>query len=173
MTFLTSNQTYTVSAQEPIDFSPQRWQLIQHVLGIFAKVASDLSNAGLYPHGLEVLSKSGEGFPRIRILHEEARIELLSAVAREICENGLPGLSVWKLPQQARTVLFRFLTDSFMEEAETAPLRDTTFGKVSIKSGLLLLRGFFSGGILTFAFAYKRWRFNYGLHLIRTRLAVP
>ncbi|EKD21257.1 hypothetical protein MBM_00370 [Drepanopeziza brunnea f. sp. 'multigermtubi' MB_m1] len=165
---------YTMGSQRPTEYSPHRWQIVQHVLGIFAKTAIHLAHAGVFPHGLEVLSvKSSDGFPRIRILQEEAGVALLSAVAREICDQGLPGLAIWNLPRQARSTLFRFLTDSSMTESETKPLQECALSVESMKSGLLLLRGLFAGGILAFAFAQKRWRVNYGLHLVRTRLAVP
>ena len=53
------------------------------------------------------------------------------------------------------------------------PLQSSALNVDAMASGLLLLRGLFAGGILTFALSQKRWRVNYGLHLVRTRLAVP
>ena len=53
------------------------------------------------------------------------------------------------------------------------PLQSSALNVDAMASGLLLLRGLFAGGILMFALSQKRWRVNYGLHLGRTRLAVP
>jgi hypothetical protein len=164
---------YTMGAQRATEFSPDRWIIIERVLEILAKTAGEMVTTGLFPNGLEVLAAKPGNFPRLRILRSEVGSELLSRVARDVCENGFPGLSVWNLPPQARAILFRFMTDPVITEAEIQPLQDSTLGIESVKLGLLLLRGLFAGGILIFAFAQKRWRVNYGLDLSRTKLAVP
>jgi hypothetical protein len=164
---------YTMGAQRATEFSPDRWIIIERVLEIFAKTAKEMASTGLFPNGLEVLPAKPGTFPRIRILKPEVGSELLSRVAREVCENGFPGLSVWNLPPKARAILFRFMTEPAISEVEIQPLQDSTLEIKSMKLGLLLLRGLFAGGVLIFAFAQKRWRVNYGLDLSRTKLAVP
>ena len=129
--------------------------------------------AELYPTGLELLAASPGAFPRVRILHNVAGVELLSRIAREICQSGLPGVSVWNLPVQARAILFKFFMDPAINQQEIIPLQESGLGIESMELALLLLRGLFAGGILHFAFAQKRWRVNYGLDLSRTKLAVP
>lgn len=65
------------------------------------------------------------------------------------------------------------MMDPGIDPSETLPLQEHLNGIDSLVMALLLLRGLFSGGILNFALAQKRWRVNYGLDLSRTRLAVP
>lgn len=53
---------------------------------------------------------------------------------------------------------------------------DGSFWTASTRKPLLLLRGLIAGGVLAFAFSFKRWRVNYGFdttRLPKTKLAVP
>ena len=107
------------------------------------------------------------------VLQPSAADKLLDMVAREVCEVGLPGVPVGNLPQHVRAVLFRFLTDLNMAEADIEPLQHRVFAVDSTRKSLLLLKGLIAGGVLVFALKQKRWRVNYGLDLSRTTLAVP
>jgi hypothetical protein len=60
---------YTLGIQQNIEFGPDRWLIIQRVLGVLSETARDVLNE--YPQGLEVLEGSAGSFPRIRILKEE------------------------------------------------------------------------------------------------------
>ncbi|KAF3484464.1 uncharacterized protein GIQ15_03788 [Arthroderma uncinatum] len=162
---------YTMGTQRAVEFSPDRWLIAEAVL----KTISDCIHAvhKLLPEGLEVNHARQGAFPRIRILHAAAAKTLLDTVAHEICDKGLRGIPVWTLPHNVRKVLFRYLTDISMTEAEAKPLQDTVFTAESIKTGVLLLRGLIAGGVLSFALRNKRWRVNYGLDPSRTMLAVP
>lgn len=162
---------YTMGAQRSIDFSPDRWAIIALVLGVLGRLASEVALS--FPHGLEVLPSTLGAFPRIRMLKEDAGIELLSKAARELCETGLPGVPLWKLKPRVRGILFEYLTDPKMPEEKVESLQHDVFDVDSMKLGLLLLRGLFAHGILKFAFSQKRWRVNFGLDLSRTMLAVP
>ncbi|KAG4410472.1 hypothetical protein IFR04_016393, partial [Cadophora malorum] len=82
---------YTMGEQRGTEFSPDRWEIIPCVLNTLANVAQNCGFSQKFPNGLEIVAaKSGDGFPRLRILQPDAGAELLSATAREICENGLP-----------------------------------------------------------------------------------
>ena len=52
--------------QRAIEFSPDRWTIIQHVLGLLGRYAHQVHER--LEHGLEVVSAQPGGFPRIRIL---------------------------------------------------------------------------------------------------------
>lgn len=104
------------------------------------------------------------GFPRIRILQ---------TLARQLCEAGLPGVSVSYLPPKLRTSLFRFLTDPRFSTIATHLLQEAAFGSDTVRSGLLLVKGLFAGGILRFALEQKRWRVSYELDHSQAMLAVP
>jgi Protein of unknown function (DUF3638) len=160
---------YTMGVQRAIDFSPERWKVIQCVLGNLGCSAQQVLER--FPNGLEVLPAPPGAFPRIRILQAPAGEELLETVARQLCEDGLPGVPVWSLPKEIKTALFTFLTDPGLGAAAALALQESWSG--SMRSSLLLLRGLFACGILRFAFEQKRWRVNYGLDPVRTMLAVP
>lgn len=162
---------YTIGTQRAIELSPDRWTIIEHVMGIVRRFVGEAFHK--YPTALEMLHSQPGRFPRIRILEKVAGDELLFLVAHQVCEAGLPGVPVWSLPREFRTVLFRFLTNPDTSLADFQLLQDAVFSSDSMKKSLLLLRGLFAGGILKFALGHKRWRVNYGLDLSRTMLAVP
>ena len=162
---------YAMGTQRAIEFSPDRWIIIEYVLAITGRRAQDVLQ--IFPQGLELLSVHPGSFPRIRILDPCAADRLLEMVAREVCEKGLPGLPVWNLSQDVRNVLFSFLTDPNISEADTEPFQHLIFAVESMSRSLLLLKGLIAGGILAFALQQKRWRVDFGLDLSRTLLAVP
>ncbi|KAI9679782.1 MAG: hypothetical protein M1817_004796 [Caeruleum heppii] len=162
---------YSMGTQRAVEFSPDRWTLVENILGLVSRFAEEVSR--LYPQGLELGLVTPGRFPRIRILQSEAADKLLELVTSELCQGGLPGVPVWRLPRQIRALLFRFITEMHMDEADMEPLQHHAFDVESTRRSLLLLKGLIAGGILTFALQQKRWRVNYGLHLSRTMLAVP
>ena len=162
---------YTMGTQRPMEFSPDRWTIIEHILGLVSRFASRVIQ--LFPQGLELRSVCQGSFPRLRILQTAAADKLVEMVATEVCEVGLPGVPVWNLPQHVRAVLLNFLTDFNLNEADTESLQHHVFAVDSMKKSLLLLKGLIAEGVLAFALQQKRWRVNYGLDLSRTMLAVP
>lgn len=162
---------YTMGMQRAIDFSPDRWTIIEDILGLVSRFAQPILR--LFPQGLELKTGSPGSFPRVRLLQHTAANELLEMVAREVCERGLPGVNVWNLPQHVSAVLYRFLTVHDMSEADSKSLQRYFLVTESMWRSLLLLRGLIGGGVLAFALGQKRWRVNYGLDLSRTMLAVP
>ena len=162
---------YTMGTQKAIDFSPDRWLIVQHVLGLVHRCVDAVHRQ--FPQGLDLEQASVERFPRMRLLDPEATSMLMKKVAREICDAGLPGLGVWTFSTYIRDMLFRFLTDPDVDAVETETLQHRVFAVDSMKKGILLLRGLIAGGVLAFALRQKRWRVDYGLDLSRTPLAVP
>lgn len=161
---------YTMGLQRAIDFSPDRWLIVEHVLELVGKYVQTVHNS--FPEGLEIYYTSPGSFPRIRILQSAAGKQLLYMVAREICDAGLPGIALCYLQESVRDSLFRFLTNKITYEADAMVLQKV-FSVPTVKKSLLLLHGLIAGGILQFALQSKRWRVNYGLDLSRSMLAVP
>ncbi|KAF8859302.1 hypothetical protein BDZ45DRAFT_689400 [Acephala macrosclerotiorum] len=162
---------YTLGIQQNIQFSPDRWSIIQHVLGVLSETARDVLNE--FPRGLEVLEGSAGAFPRIRILQEAAGEILLNKVAQSICRSGMSSLAMWTFNEEERNVVFEYITNLEIPKARAAVLETKVFETEFTKMSLLLLRGLFATGVLAFVFAKKRWRVNYGLDLSRSMLAVP
>lgn len=162
---------YTIGTQRATEFSPNRWVIAAHVLGLVGHFAKAVVEQ--FPDSLTFRYVCPGSFPRIRILDSLAGDKLLQMIAHEVCDAGLPGVPVWKFPQKIRNILYSFLTKDDLDKADTELLQYHAFNIESLSSSLLLLKGMIAGGILTFAFKQKRWRVNYGLDLSRTMLAVP
>jgi hypothetical protein len=145
---------YTLGIQQNIQFSPDRWLIIQRVLAVLAETAREVLNE--FPHGLEVLEGTPGAFPRIRILKEAAGKALLNRVAREICKSGMSSVPMWMFNQDDRKVIFEYITDLEIPKPRAAILEETVFQSQFTKMSLLLLRGLFAAGVLEFVFAKKR-----------------
>jgi hypothetical protein len=159
---------YTMGLQHSIQFSPDRWRIVQHVLDVVSQFAQKHDAVGI-----EVIPVKRGAFPRIRLLEKEAGDKLLSMVAHHVCENGLPGIPVWNLSRKTRATLLKFVLDLSVDPEKLLHLQKLLNGVDAMVLALLLLRGLFAAGVLSFAFSQKRWRVNYGLDLTRTKLAVP
>ncbi|KAL8364190.1 hypothetical protein RB601_009770 [Gaeumannomyces tritici] len=169
---------YTMGAQRPLEFSPDRWRLLLNVLTVVKDLAPSLAQE--MPHSIEINDIHGLGsFSRLRIFGHEAQDRLTRAVAERICKTGLPGLSIARQGPKSRAALFTYLTKPDLSFEEISAVEDAGVGgfwSESTKRPLLQLRGLLAGGILGFAFSQKRWRVNYGFDPNRnppTRLAVP
>lgn len=115
---------------------------------------------------------TGGSFARFRILQPRLGDVLLEKIAHSFFNEGLPGLSFFQLTNTNRALLYQFITDCKIDQEAISSLQhllDTD----STKMGLLLLKGLFAHGVLSFAFSQKRWRVNFGLDLKRSSLAVP
>ncbi|KAK5994206.1 hypothetical protein PT974_07649 [Cladobotryum mycophilum] len=166
---------YTMGDQRPIEFSPERWILIQKVLGILAKVAPAVKQQ--LPESIEVNHHADGCFPRTRILRQDALSLLMKDLAQEICKTGLPGFPIARQTSDLiRDVLTYISNDELSLSQIAAVEHSVTFYTEATEGPLLLLRGLIAEGLLAFAFGQKRWRVNYGLAPSRrpsTRLAVP
>jgi len=166
---------YTMGSQQAIDFAPQRWILIQQVLGLLSKYALQVKErmplAMDYHHG-------GDGmFPRVRLLRNDATDELLSLIAKHIVEYGLTGLSTraFSGPEE-KTALETYILQPVLTPDQITAVEGSKFWTDSTKHAILLVRGIIACGILRFALSSKRWRVNFGLdpdHTPSTSLAVP
>ncbi|KAJ4418631.1 hypothetical protein N0V82_005422 [Gnomoniopsis sp. IMI 355080] len=167
---------YTMGSQVPIEFGPQRWILIQEILGLVRKHARSVHDR--FPLSIEVQQRgrhSGE-FPRIRLLKADATKMLLDDVVSDICKIGFPGFPISKQSPVSRRSVMKYINQTVLTASEIKAVEQGPFWTDATTSYLLLLRGLFAGGLLAFAFERKRWRVNYGLDSSRqppTKLAVP
>ena len=83
---------YTMGLQRASEFSPHRWTIIEHILGLVNHFAELVHQE--FPQGLELRPGVSGGFPRVRILQHLAAVKLLDVLARKVCEAGLPGVPV-------------------------------------------------------------------------------
>lgn len=165
---------YTIGQQRPVENSPDRWLIIQHVLGLVLKHIPEVGRA--LPQSVELCNSEKGQFPRTRLIRADAAEKLTEYLARDICNNGLPGFPVSRQGAPFREAVYRYITQAEPKEEDIEIVQGNLFWNQSTKPFLLLIRGLLAGKILGFAFEQKRWRVNYGLHPTRTpatRLAVP
>jgi hypothetical protein len=165
---------YTIGSQRSIEFAPERWIIIQAIVGLIPRFARQVNEE--MPDSIDVQRDDTGRFPRIRILRNDAGIRMLSLVAKHVVEFGIIGLPTSSQPPTVQAALFRYITETELTASEIAAIERSMFWTVSTKSPLLLVRGLLAGGILHFALGTKRWRVNFGLDPGRvpaTQLAVP
>ncbi|KAJ5168682.1 uncharacterized protein N7482_004276 [Penicillium canariense] len=168
---------YTMGAQRPIELSPQRWTLIQQLLGFLCQLASAVKRE--FPRSIEVDEQKVGGFPRIRLLHRDAEERLFDLMTTHICDSGIDHLPISRQPLKVREAVRTYMLKPDLTADEIATVEDdspTGFWTETTRSPLLLLRGLFAGGVLAFCLGEKRWRVNYGPDEKRvppTKLCVP
>lgn len=168
---------YTMGVQRPLELSPQRWVIIQQVLGLIRMYAPAVKD--VFPRSIEVDEKAPGGFPRIRLLDETAGIELLKRIGEHVCNNGIDSLPITRQSENTRSAVLAYILKSDTSAQEVAAVENdgvTGFWTVATKEPLLLLRGLLAGGVLAFCLGQKRWRVNYGPDHARsppTKLSVP
>lgn len=165
---------YTLGSQRAIEFSPDRWLVIQQIFGLIRKHAPEIREQ--YPRGIELQDTAPTvtgNFPSTRVLEDDAGQALLNKIATDICAGCLPSVSFRLFPEELRNLAYRFISDPNIEAQECVPLLEHCKANTSTISTLLLLRGLISLKILTHALGEKRYRVDYGLDVARSMLAVP
>ncbi|KAL4786748.1 hypothetical protein BJX76DRAFT_365241 [Aspergillus varians] len=168
---------YTMGTQRALELSPQRWTLTQQLLDIVRMYAPAVK--GALPQSIEVDEHRLGSFPRTRLLHEHAGLELFRMVAEHICTYGIDSLPVSRQPEASRRAILSYILNLELSAQDIAAVEGnhaSSFWTTSTKDPILLLRGLLAGGVLASCFGQKRWRVNYGTHESRkppTKLAVP
>ncbi|KAG6830941.1 hypothetical protein H0H92_013869 [Tricholoma furcatifolium] len=159
---------YTSGVQQSMDGHPDRWTIVQEVIGYVQNHANALHHDPKYAYGLEVHRTEKIGCPIIRILNPKAGEDLMNRVVQEVMSNDRLKL----LPQHIHAAVLNFITcrDGSVGE-DTMDLR-SSLGS-GVWSNLLIYRGLLGRGLLRFVLQEKRWRVEYGLDTSRTLLAVP
>lgn len=167
---------YTIGTQSSIEYSPERWICVQHVLKIFKKIASEVHRQS--PTAVEIYSQAHGGFPRTRILQAGAQDRITKRIAEEICEKGLKGFPIVRQKEEFRRAVLEYITETRPSPSAISMVENDDPAGFWVESHytLLLLRGLLAGGVLNFCFGHKRWRVDYGLDANRrptTKLALP
>ncbi|PNP61699.1 hypothetical protein FNYG_13588 [Fusarium nygamai] len=165
---------YTVGQQRPIDHSPDRWRAIQEILGLVARFSAEVKR--YLPQSLDYDDRRDGRVPKVRILRPDAEKVIFDRVATFICETGMDGFPIAHQHPTVRNAVRRYITQWDMSGKEIEAVEKSPFWHESTINHVLLLRGLFASGILSFVFAQKRWRVNYGLDPNKektTKLAVP
>ncbi|KAH7080409.1 hypothetical protein BKA63DRAFT_464782 [Paraphoma chrysanthemicola] len=167
---------YTMGSQQSVEFAPERWLIIEDILGLLQRFAEKVKTSS--PQSIEIeYGDWDEGkVPRIRILHPDAAEDLLMLLAKHIIEFGITGLPIRNQDPSTQAAVLRYITEPELTDSMIHAVEKSTFWTDSTKSPLLLIRGLIACGVLRFVLSTKRWRVNFGLDPSRspkTCLAVP
>ncbi|KAK4235167.1 hypothetical protein C8A03DRAFT_46641 [Achaetomium macrosporum] len=155
---------YTMGSQQPIDMSPDRWTIIQELMGVGLLVEN---------------GKTSGRFPTIRVLEEAASRSFVEAITEHVCRTGLRGFQIQHQSKQMRQAVLQYILEPAPAPEQTEAVESGSggfFNEPTTKNVLLLLRGLLATGLISFALGQKRFRVNYGLAPDRTpptMLAVP
>ena len=162
---------YTAGEQMPVEDHPNRWSTTQQVFGLLQAHAEQLHAS--FPNMFELEQDQG-GFPTMRILDQEISQRISSLITEDALKGALSTLSLAVLSPSIREATRRFITKKVVSVED----RDLIYSRcagTTLWNGILLLRGLLveGEGILGYVLKERRWRVDYGLHPIRTLLAVP
>jgi hypothetical protein len=164
---------YTSGSQRPIDFHPDRWIIVQQMLGLVAKLAPALHVK--HPSEVEFTPTSPGRFPAFRLLrtpfHDNAYSDLKHMVASAILGGDMPALNLSHITEEdEQASMIAFFTQRDVNEQMIEDVKTLCEGNWK---GVLLVRGLVAYDVLHHVLRDKRYRVNYGLDLSRSLLAVP
>ena len=167
-----SQLIYAIGHQHPLEGSPDRWNIVQQILGLVKHHTSLLSTSPSYTIWCD--NNSPGSFPHIQVLQAEGGEKLLSLLAEDVLDGRLSGLSFSSdqgLGGAIREFILRKdIHPDIVRKVEAYANQSTSWGS------LLLLRGLLAHNTLLFALTQRRWRVNYGFDPSpppRTLLAIP
>ncbi|KAF5344605.1 hypothetical protein D9758_013897 [Tetrapyrgos nigripes] len=162
---------YTVGKQCLLENHPNRWIMVQDIFMLLLRHAKDVQ--GLFPSGVHVWDVRPGEFPIIQIMEPDAEEELLSRIMKDIMEEGrLSSYAFERLPKEVKGEAYIFIRRRDVDQSQLSRLLRSC-QETAIWKALLLLRGLFAHGILSYILRQRRWRVDYGLDQRRTLLAVP
>ncbi|KIY70910.1 hypothetical protein CYLTODRAFT_391279 [Cylindrobasidium torrendii FP15055 ss-10] len=162
---------YTMGDQQQLEGGQRRWKAIQDVLSLVAEHAPRLAKEFSFDDRLEVRSGDAGTFPYIiSPTRDESTFmkRLEDAVLDSISSGHLTDLNTTRLPEDTLDMVKRFIRSKKEHSRDEECLSKEPFFDV-----LLVLRGLFAHGLLSYAFSERRWRVDYGLDPSRSLLAVP
>ncbi|KAL8826770.1 MAG: hypothetical protein Q9191_003594 [Dirinaria sp. TL-2023a] len=162
---------YTLGSQRSVDGQPERWLLIQSILGLVAKHAEALA----YSHSelIQVQKRTGLSFPTIQMLVPDVGDMLLKKLLEDLERSKIPGINLEKYTNDDRKAIIAFMEHMDVAQIDCQRVERITQGDPAMIKKFLLFRGLFAYGILLFILQRKRWLVNYGHHPDRCLIAVP
>jgi hypothetical protein len=143
---------YTMGSQRSIDFAPERWLIIQQVLGLLPQFAIQVQEH--LPGAIDVQNSSEGKFPRIRLLRKEAADRLLESLAQHVVDWGLSGLPTRSQSDDMRAAILRYIKQPEIERGDIDAVEKSKFWSDDTMLPLLLVRGLIAGGVLRFTLRY-------------------
>ncbi|CAK7266784.1 hypothetical protein SEPCBS57363_002268 [Sporothrix epigloea] len=167
-----------------IDGTPYRWELLQTLLSLIEGHVISLAES--HSHSINVIKRTGGGFPLVYILHPEIEDVIRELIVQDIVQGRVSFFRPSPLKMiSKRTPLGgkKFCvteTQRLLELALREATSDAAIEKAAklfadadaAANGLLLIHGLLQHNILITCLK-KRWNVQYGLHPRRWPIAVP
>jgi len=163
---------YPSGSQVSVDGHPHRWQVIESILGLVYQHLYGLEAS--YPYSIEVVRRSGGGFPFIYFLRRDAEDELLIRLVADVTAGVNEILPMRSFGAKERIAIKDFLAPGFrkLRPGTLKIISDLRPDRPHIKQTAYLLRGLLVNRILIMTLK-KRWNVQYGLRPMNDPVAVP
>ncbi|KAK6330344.1 hypothetical protein TWF696_003440 [Orbilia brochopaga] len=161
---------YPSGSQKAFDGHPQRWKTAEALLALVHSYLINLQ--AMYPRSLEVVERTGGGYPFIYFLRRDAEEALVKRLVNDICSGRTSILPLADAPPNVQRAVKQFISDPRIPPGQVNEIRRLFENNVAIIKTIYLLRGLFVHRILLLALK-KRWNVQYGLHPTRDPVAVP
>lgn len=112
---------YTMGSQRPVELSPQRWILIQQLLDLVRRYAPSVKEEFL--QSIEVKQQSA-GFPKVRLLDDNAKKELFGHIAKHICDDDIGSFPISRQHLWIREAIRTYIFRPDLTEEEIADVED-------------------------------------------------
>ena len=163
---------YPSGSQMTVDGHPHRWQVAEALLRLVNTNMYSLARE--FPHSIEVVRRSGGGFPLLFFLRKDVEDELVARLTRDIYagHGGILPMAVGLMTTKDRVAIKDFITADRPRKESIEAIRKLCPDMPSIKQAVYLLRGLLVNRILMMTLK-KRWNVQYGLDPNRDPIAVP
>ncbi|KAI9833796.1 MAG: hypothetical protein M1819_003531 [Sarea resinae] len=161
---------YPSGAQKTVDGHPHRWEIAEALLGLVEGHLINLQHE--YPRSIEVVRRTGGGFPFIYFLRGDAEDALVGRLVTDICSGRASIIPTRDFAKSDCLVIKKFISDAKVGQEIIRRVSQLFFDKAAATQVLYLLRGLLVHRILLLSLK-KRWNVQYGVHPRRDPIAVP
>ncbi|KAK1509356.1 uncharacterized protein CCOS01_15450 [Colletotrichum costaricense] len=153
-----------------VDGHPHRWQVAQDLLRLVDRHLYALAHQ--FPNSIEVIRRSGGGFPLLFFLRTDVEEALVKLLTSDVLRGDAGILQLQNLDAVDRLAVREFLLNERPRDGTLQRIRHLCPDRPSVKQTVYLLRGILVNRILMMTLK-KRWNVQYGLHPLRDPIAVP
>ncbi|KAK1447923.1 hypothetical protein CMEL01_09762 [Colletotrichum melonis] len=161
---------YPSGSQMTVDGHPHPWQVAQDLLRLVDRHLYTLAHQ--FPNSIEVIRRSGGGFPLLFFLRTDVEEALVKLLTSDVLRGDAGILQLQNLDAVDRLAVREFLLNERPRDATLQRIRHLCPDRPSVKQTVYLLRGILVNRILMMTLK-KRWNVQYGLHPLRDPIAVP
>ncbi|KAI3549226.1 hypothetical protein CABS03_12069 [Colletotrichum abscissum] len=161
---------YPSGSQMTVDGHPHRWQVAQDLLRLVDRHLYALAHQ--FPNSIEVIRRSGGGFPLLFFLRTDVEEALVKLLTSDVLRGDAGILQLQNLDAVDRLAVREFLLNERPRDGTLQRIRHLCPDRPSVKQTVYLLRGILVNRILMMTLK-KRWNVQYGLHPLRDPIAVP